>query len=94
MKIYVGNLAEQTTETEIREAFSAYGQVSRVAIMTDKQSGLPRGFGFVEMKQAEEGESAIAELHGTRLGDRTLKVKEAKPRAERNGAHRSRADRD
>lgn len=93
MKIYVGNLAEQTTEDEIRETFEPYGQVSRVAIMTDKQSGLPRGSGLVEMKQAEEGELAIAELHGTLLGDQVLKVREAKLRAKRKGKPRSRPSR-
>jgi RNA recognition motif-containing protein len=85
MKIYVGNLAEQTTEDEIREAFAPYGDVTRVTIATDKQSGHPRGFGFVEMLQAEEAEEAISKLHGTLLREQPLKVKEAKPRTERNG---------
>jgi RNA recognition motif-containing protein len=93
MKIYVGNLAEQTTEKEIRETFASFGQVSRVAIMTDKESGLPCGFGLVEMKQAGEGELAIAELDGTLLGDRAMKVREARIRAKRNGQPRSRATR-
>jgi cold-inducible RNA-binding protein len=89
MKIYVGNLTEQTTETQIRDTFAPYGQVSRVAIVMDKQTGLPRGFGFVEMHEAEEGKRAIAGLHGTLLGDRALKVKEARPREERTGGDRS-----
>lgn len=93
MRIYVGNLAEQTTENEIRDAFAAYGEVSRVAIITDKQSGQPRGFGFVEMNQDEEGTLAIAELHESQLGDRAIKVKEARPRTERNGERRSRSGR-
>jgi RNA recognition motif-containing protein len=92
MRIYVGNLAAQTTENELRETFAAYGQVSQVAIITDKKTGLPRGFGFVEMDQTEEGEQAISELHGTLLGDRTLKVKPARSREEGNGEDRSRAD--
>ncbi len=93
MKIYVGNLAGQTTESEIRETFAPYGQVSRVAIMMDKQSGLPRGYGLVEMAQAEEGELAIAELHGTLLGDQVLQVREARIRPKRNGEPRSRPSR-
>lgn len=88
MKIYVGNLAEQTTANEIRDTFTPYGQVSRVALLTDKQTGLPRGIGVVVMDQAEEGRLAIAGLHGTLLGDRAIKVKEARPQAERNGADR------
>ena len=93
MKIYVGNLADQTTDKEIRETFAPYGEVSRVAIISDKQNGLLRRFGLVKMDRAEEGEVAIAELHGTLLGDRVLQVKAARPRAERNGGHRSRAGR-
>ena len=85
MKIYVGNLADQTTDKEIRETFAPYGEVSRVAIISDKQNGHLRRWGMVKMDRAEEGEVAIAELHGTRLGDRTLKVKAARPRAERDG---------
>ena len=91
MNIYVGNLAEQTTENELRETFAAYGQVSSVAIITDKKSGLPRGFGFVEMDEAEEGKLAIAGLDGALLGDRAIKVNEARARAERNGLSHSRA---
>ena len=85
MKIYVGNLAEQTTDKEIREAFASYGEVSRVAIISDKQNGHLRRWGMVKMDRAEEGEVAIAKLHGTLLGNRALKVKAARPRAERDG---------
>ena len=92
-KLYVGNLPYTTTEDELRETFEPYGQVSRVAIVMDKQSGLPRGFGFVEMNQDEEGALAIAELHESQLGDRAIKVKEARPRTERNGERRSRSGR-
>lgn len=92
MRIYVGNLAAHTTKNEIRKTFEPYGQVSRVAIAMDKQSGLPRGFGIVEMAQDEDGKRAIAEIHGTQLDNRTLRVKEARPRKERNGQHRNRAD--
>ena len=91
MTIYVGNLAAQTTEDEIRGLFVAFGQVSRVSIMTDKHSGRSRGYGFVEMDQAEEGRRAIAELGGILLGERPLTVSEARPRAASNGAQHSRA---
>ena len=90
MKIYVGNLAEQITEKEIRETFEPFGQVSRVAIVMDKQSGLPRGFGIVVMDQAEEANRAISELHGTLLGNQSLKIKEARPRAAHIGEDRNR----
>ena len=85
MKIYVGNLAEQTTDKDIRETFASYGEVSRVAIISDKQNGHLRRWGMVKMDRAEEGEVAIAKLHGTLLDDRVLKVKAARPRAERSG---------
>lgn len=85
MKIYVRNLAEQITDRELRETFAAYGEVSRVAIISDKQNGRLRRFGLVKMDRAEEGEAAIAELHGTLLGDQVLKVRAARPRAERHG---------
>ena len=85
MKIYVGNLAEQTTDKELRETFAAYGEVSRVAIISDTQNGLLSRWGLVKMARAEEGKVAIAELHGTLLGDRALKVKAARPRVERDG---------
>jgi len=92
MRIYVGNLAQQTTETELQETFAPYGQVSRIAIITDKQSDRPRRFGFVEMDREEEGEVAIAQLHDTLLGERALKVKKARPRANRK-REQSRRDR-
>src|SRR5207244_10757728 len=63
--------------------FEVYGQVDRVSIMTDRDTGRSRGFGFVEMANAEEGEKAIAALNGTQLGGRTLNVNEARPKPER-----------
>lgn len=86
MKIYVGNLTAKTTKEELRDTFTPYGPVNRVALMMDKKTGAPRGFGYVEMAQAE-GERAIAELHGSMLGDQPLKVKEARPRSAREGEH-------
>jgi cold-inducible RNA-binding protein len=83
--IFVGNLDFNTSEDELRNLFSAYGQVDRVSIMTDRDTGRSRGFGFVEMTNAEDGEKAIAALNGTQIGGRTLNVNEARPKAERAG---------
>ncbi len=81
--IFVGNLDFNTGEDELRKMFEVYGQVDRVSIMTDRDTGRSRGFGFVEMANAEEGEKAIAALNGTQLGGRTLNVNEARPKPER-----------
>lgn len=83
MNIYVGNLARETTEAELRRAFEAFGQVSSVAIIKDKYSGESRGFGFVEMPNTAEAQAAIAGLNGKDLGGRTLNVNEARPREDR-----------
>jgi cold-inducible RNA-binding protein len=83
--IYVGNLDFNTSEDELRTMFEAYGQVDRVSIMTDRDTGRSRGFGFVEMANAEDGEKAIAALNGSQLGGRTLNVNEARPKVERSG---------
>lgn len=83
--IFVGNLDFNTGEDELRQLFEQYGQVDRVAIMTDRDTGRSRGFGFVEMTNAEDGEKAIAALNGSQLGGRTLNVNEARPKAERTG---------
>ncbi len=81
--IFVGNLNFNTGEDELRQLFEQYGQVDRVSIMTDRDTGRSRGFGFVEMTNAEDGEKAIAALNGAQLGGRTLNVNEARPKAER-----------
>lgn len=83
--IFVGNLDFNTSEDDLRRAFEAYGQVDRVSIMTDRDTGRSRGFGFVEMANAEDGEKAIAALNGTQLGSRTLNVNEARPKSDRGG---------
>jgi RNA recognition motif-containing protein len=83
--IFVGNLNFNTGEDDLRQLFEQYGQVDRVSIMTDRDTGRSRGFGFVEMTNAEDGEKAIAALNGTDLGGRTLNVNEARPKAERAG---------
>ena len=89
--IFVGNLSFNTSEDALRQAFEAFGQVDRVSILTDRETGRSRGFGFVEMANAEEGDKAIAALNGTQLDGRTLNVNEARPKAERNGGGRERS---
>ena len=90
--LYVGNLPHSTTEADLRSAFEAHGNVERVNIVTDRDTGRARGFAFVEMADAGEAEKAIAALNGTALGGRTLTVNEAKPKADRprsgNGGRR------
>jgi RNA recognition motif-containing protein len=83
--IFVGNLDFNTGEDELRQLFAAHGQVDRVSIMTDRDTGRSRGFGFVEMTNAEEGDKAIAALNGSQVGGRTLNVNEARPKVERGG---------
>jgi len=83
--IFVGNLSFSTTEDELRQMFEAYGQVDRVSIMTDRDTGRSRGFGFVEMTSNEDGDKAITALNGSQTGGRTLNVNEARPKTERSG---------
>jgi len=83
--IFVGNLDFNTTEDELRQLFEPHGQVDRVSILTDRDTGRSRGFGFVEMASAEDGEKAIAALNGAQVGGRTLNVNEARPKPERTG---------
>jgi RNA recognition motif-containing protein len=85
MKIYVGNLSSEITEEELRQEFGAFGEVESVNIITDKISGRPRGFGFVEMTSESEGQAAITGLNGKTLKDRTLNVNVARPRSDRRG---------
>jgi RNA recognition motif-containing protein len=82
--IFVGNLSFGATEDTIRSLFAAHGAVSRVSIVTDRDTGQPRGFGFVEMNDNAEGDRAIAALNGTDLDGRTLNVNEARPKTERS----------
>jgi RNA recognition motif-containing protein len=88
MNIYVGNLSRDTEEDGLRAAFERFGEVSKVAIIRDKFSGEPRGFGFVEMSSKEEAQAAISGLNGTELNGRTLNVNEARPRTEGGGGGR------
>jgi cold-inducible RNA-binding protein len=83
--IFVGNLNFNTSEEELRQMFEVHGQVDRVSILTDRDTGRSRGFGFVEMANAEEGDKAIAALNGSQIGGRTLNVNEARPKPERSG---------
>jgi RNA recognition motif-containing protein len=71
------------SEDELREAFAAYGDVASVKILSDRETGRSRGFGFVEMPNQSEGEAAVAQLNGKELGGRTLRVNEARPRERR-----------
>lgn len=81
--LYVGNLPHSTTESELRTLFQAHGDIEKVSIVTDRETGRARGFAFVEMTNAGEADKAIAALNGTELGGRTLTINEAKPKADR-----------
>lgn len=83
--IFVGNLSFGSTEQDVRALFEPYGTVDRVSIVTDRESGQPRGFGFVEMGDDGEGERAIAAMNGYELGGRALNVNEARPKAAGGG---------
>ncbi len=80
--IFVGNLSYQTTQDDLLAAFSQFGNVERAALVTDRATGQPRGFGFVEMTNKDEAEEAIARLNGTQLNGRTINVNEARPKPE------------
>ena len=79
MNIYVGNLAPEATEDDLRQAFEAFGQVQTATVIKDKFSGESRGFGFVEMPAKAEAQTAITEMNGKDLKGRTLNVNEARP---------------
>ena len=83
MHIFVGNLAYTATEAELRQLFEAYGTVDTIRMMTDRDTGRPRGFGFVEMPDTTEAQAAIDGLQGATLGGRPLTVNEARQREER-----------
>ncbi|MEN9344478.1 MAG: hypothetical protein RLZZ453_1265 [Chlamydiota bacterium] len=95
-KLYVGSLPFSTTEEELHELFSAYGAISSVRIITDKFTGMSKGFGFVEMENLDDAQKAIDALNGSNLGGRTLIVNAARPeqaRPPRSGGGRDREDR-
>ena len=83
LRIYVGNLNYDTSEEGLRDAFSEYGQVDEVSLPTDRMTGRPRGFGFVQMSNEDEGRKAIEEMNGKELDGRTLTVNEARERSDR-----------
>ncbi|NEO97113.1 MAG: RNA-binding protein [Symploca sp. SIO2E9] len=91
MSIYIGNLAYDATEEDISTIFADYGTVKRVHLPTDRETGKPRGFGFVEMGKEEEEEAAIEALDGAEWMGRNLKVNKARPRKERS-FHRNQGD--
>jgi RNA recognition motif-containing protein len=82
MNIYVGNLSFDATEDQLRDLFAEFGQVESVSVITDRATGRPRGFAFVEMPDDAEGQKAIDEINEKELDGRTLKVNMARPRAE------------
>ena len=83
--IFVGNLNFRTSEDEVRGLFAAYGSVDRVNLITDRETGQPRGFGFVEMSNDAEADRAISELNGRDVGGRAINVNEARPKEDRGG---------
>jgi RNA recognition motif-containing protein len=91
MNIYVGNMAYSVSQASLREAFEEFGAVDSVNVITDRDTGRPKGFAFVEMKNDSEARAAIEGLNGTEMEGRSLTVNEAKPRADRPaGGGRSR----
>jgi RNA recognition motif-containing protein len=85
MNIYVGNLAREVTEDDLREAFEVFGQVDTTTIIKDRFSGESRGFGFVEMPSKNEAQAAIDDMNGKDLKGRTVNVNEARPKTTRGG---------
>ena len=87
MKLYVGNLAFETSSNDLQTLFAQAGTVESVSLIEDRETGRSRGFGFVEMSTTEEGNAAVAQFNGKDVGGRTLKVNEAKPRENRSGGN-------
>lgn len=88
MKLYVGNLAFETSSNDLQALFAQAGTVESVSLIEDRETGRSRGFGFVEMSSNEEGAAAIQQFNGKEVGGRALKVNEAKPREDRGGGGR------
>jgi cold-inducible RNA-binding protein len=88
MNIYVGNMSYDTTEDDLREAFAAFGDVTSVSVIMDRETGRPRGFAFIEMSSDEEGKAAIEGLNLQKVGGRNVTVNEARPRDDRGGGGR------
>jgi RNA recognition motif-containing protein len=86
MKLYVGNLAFQTTSEDLQQLFAQAGTVESASVIEDRETGRSRGFAFVEMSSKEEGQAAIQQFNGHEVGGRALNVNEAKPREDRGGS--------
>jgi cold-inducible RNA-binding protein len=86
--LFVGNMSFQTTESDLNALFKPFGQVGRVNVVKDRETGRARGFAFVEMPNDEEAAKAIAALDGKEVGGRSLKVNEARPKSEQRGPRR------
>ena len=84
-KLFVGNLSFNTTENDLNDAFAAHGTVTETNLMMDRETGRPRGFGFITMSSAEEAQKAIEAMNGKEIDGRALTVNVAKPREERSG---------
>ena len=87
-KLYVGNLSYDTTEEALHAVFAEVGEVGSVTVVTDRMSGRPKGFAFVEMPDAQQARSAIEGLNLQRIGERAITVNEARPREDRRGGRR------
>ena len=85
MNIYVGNMSYESTESDLRSAFEAFGPIKSATVIMDKHTGFSKGFGFVEMATPKEGQSAIEGLNDTELKGRTITVNEARPRDDNRG---------
>lgn len=92
-KLYVGNLPFSATEADVTEAFAVIGNVLSVKLINDRETGRPRGFGFVEMEKDADADAAIAEMNGRDLGGRELVVNEARPQERRESGNRGRDNR-
>jgi RNA recognition motif-containing protein len=92
-KLYVGNMSYDTTQEQIRALFSEAGEVTEVSLITDRDTGRPKGFGFVEMTTDEGAQEAIKRLNGKIVDARALTVNEARPREERSGGYSDRRNR-
>ena len=88
--VFVGNMSFEATEGGLRSIFEPFGEITRVQLITDRDTGRPRGFGFVEMSSDEDAAKAIAALNGTEMNGRSLNVNEAKPKAATGGYARDR----
>lgn len=87
MKIYVGNLSFNTSDADLEHAFAPFGSVASASVIIDRDTNRSKGFGFVEMDNADDAKRAIADLDGTNLQERSIKVNEARPRESRPGRY-------